>query len=437
MSGGTPISDAAFAAAIARLGPFGKNPHVAVAWSGGGDSTSLLALAHAWAGTQGGRVSAFHVDHGLRANSGDEAAALGAKAAALGIAFESRRWTGDKPSSGVMAAARDARQALLEEMCAAAGIWHLLLAHTADDQNETAALRAARGSGADGLAGMSAVVERTRMRMLRPLLGFAHADLLTTCRARGLDWLEDPGNANPRYARAALRLAGGAPEAPGGLAQSRIARERTLARLLARGVSLDPAGYALVDPAVLLEAPFDVACAALARIVRTVGGGEYAPRGPRTEATMRALGAPDPAARTLGHCSIVPRADGRLVVAREPANLAPDVALEAGRRVRWDDRFDAIQLRSRSGLVLGALGMAGWAQLPRDFRAKAAKSVPPAVRATLPALRDLDGLVCVPHLFYGRERYALDTVEIRFRPRHALAGPLFAGPAQAPASGAS
>lgn len=435
MSGGTPISDAAFAAALKRLGPFEKNPHVAVAWSGGGDSTSLLALAQAWASACGGRVTAFHVDHGLRANSADEAAALGAAAAARGISFESRRWTGDKPVTGVMAAARDARLALLEEMCAVAGIWHLLLAHTCDDQNETAALRAARGSGADGLAGMSAIVERTHMRVLRPLLGFPHADLLATCVARGRDWLEDPGNLNPRYARAALRLSGVVPEAPDGLAAARIVRERELARILARCVSLDPAGFALVDRAALLEGPFALACAALARIVRTVGGGEYAPRGPRTEATMRALAAPDPAACTLGHCRIVPRADGRLVIARERANIAPDMALEAGRRVRWDDRFEAIQLRSCSGFVLGALGMDGWARLPREFREKVAKTVPPAARATLPALRDLDGLACVPHLFYGRERYALDTVEIRFRPRHALAGPLFAGPPEAPASG--
>ncbi len=435
MTGGTPISDAAFAAALARLGPFEKNPHVAVAWSGGGDSTALLALVQAWADAQGACVTAFHVDHGLRANSADEATILGEDAAACGIAFASCRWVGDKPATGVMAAARDARLALLEEMCAAAGIWHLLLAHTRDDQNETAALRAARGSGADGLAGMSAIVERTHMRVLRPLLGFTHADLLATCVARGRDWLEDPGNANPRYARAALRLSGDVPDAPGGLAAARIARERGLARILGHGVSLDPAGFALVDRAMLLDGPFDLACAALARIVRTVGGGEYAPRGPRTEATMRALAAPDPAARTLGHCRVVPGTDGRLVVAREPANLAPDMALETGRCVRWDDRFDAIQLRSCSGLTLGALGMAGWAELPREFRAKVAKTVPPAVRATLPALRDLDGLACVPHLFYGRERYALDTVEIRFRPRHALAGPLFAGPPEAPASG--
>ncbi len=433
--GGTPISDAAFAAALARFGPFETGPHVAVAWSGGGDSTALLALTMAWAAACGGCVTALHVDHGLRANSADEAARLAARAAALGIAFECRRWTGDKPATGVMAAARDARLALLEDACAASGIWHLLLGHTSDDQNETAELRAARGSGPDGLAGMSAIVERTHMRLLRPLLGFAHPALLATCRVHGLDWFEDPGNRNPRFARAALRLAGDVPEiAAAERADARIARERELADLLARTVALDPAGFAYIDRATLLEHPFGLACAALARVTRTVGGGEYAPRGPRVEATMRALAAPGRLpARTLGHCSLVPLADGRLLVAREPADLAPRAALAPGVYVHWDGRFEAVQRRSGSGLSLGALGMAGWAALPREFRAKAAKTVPPVARATLPALWDLDGLASVPHLFYGRERYALDTVEFRFRPRHALAGPLFAGPHEAPA----
>ena len=431
---GTPVPPAAFAAAMARLGPFESNPHVAVAWSGGGDSTALLALALDWAKAQGGRVRALHVDHGLRANSADEARLLAARAASLGVEFECLPWQGPKPATGVMAAARDARMALLEAACAQAGIWHVLLGHTADDQRETAALRDARGSGADGLAGMSAIVERTHMRLVRPLLGFSHDDLLATCRARGLDWFEDPSNRDPRFARAALRLAGDLPDMPfEARAQARAAREAELARLLAGGVALDPAGFAFVDRAALAQVPFDMACAVLARVTRTVGGGDYAPRGARVETTMRALGeAGSVSARTLGRCRLVPVNDGRLLVAREAADLEPPVALEAGLPVRWDGRFEA-RLRSGSGLVLGALGDKGWAGLPRELREKAARRVPPAARASLPALRDLDGVVAVPHLFYGRPRYPLDTVGIRFRPRHALAGPLFAGPFVEPA----
>ncbi len=424
---GTPISQSAFAAAMARLGPFESNPQVAVAWSGGGDSTALLALAREWAQTRGGRVRALHVDHGLRATSADEARLLAARAAQAGIEFECLRWLGSKPATGVMEAARHARADLLEAACASAGIWHLLLGHHADDQNETAAMRDARGSGPDGLAGMSAIVERTHVRLVRPLLAFAHADLLATCHARGFDWIEDPSNRDPRYARAALRVAGGPPAtASAERATARIARERDLAVLLVQAVALDAAGFARVDLAALSAAPFELACAALARVALTVGGGEYAPRTARVEGTLGKLLGADPRARTLGHCRLVPGKDGRLVVARETAGLAAPVELVEGVKVHWDGRFEAKLVRSRSGLVLGALGAAGWAGLPRETRLAAAGGVPPAARASLPALRDLDGVVAVPHLFYGRMRYPLDTVEVRFRPRHALAGPLFA-----------
>jgi len=442
VSAGTPVSPAAFAAAMARLGPFEANPHVAVAWSGGGDSTALLVLARDWARTRGGHARALHVDHGLRASSADEALLLAARAAALGVGFECLRWQGPKPATGVMAAARDARLALLEAACARAGIWHVLLGHTEDDQRETAALRGARGSGADGLAGMSAIVERTHTRLVRPLLALRHDDLLATCRARGLDWLEDPSNRDPRFARAALRLAGDVPDMPfQARSQARAAREAELARILAGGVSLDPAGFAFVDRAALARVPFDMACAILARVTRTVGGGDYAPRGARVETTMRALaGAGSVAARTLGRCRLVPLKE-KLLVAREAADLEPPVALEAGMPVRWDGRFTA-RPRSGSGpvpwtLSLGALGDDGWGGLPRELRGKAAKSIPPAARASLPALRDLDGVVAVPHLFYGRPGYPLDTVDVRFRPRHALAGPLFAGPFVEPADSSS
>lgn len=422
---GAPVSAAAFAAAMAPLGPFETSPVLAVGWSGGGDSTALLALADEWARTRGGRVVALHVDHGLRAGSADEVRVLAERAAAWNVAFVGLRWDGAKPATGIMAAARDARLRLLEDSCEAHGIWHLLLAHQHEDRCETVALRAARGSGADGLAGISAIVERARVRVLRPLLGFAHAELLATCRSRGRDWLDDPSNRDPRFARAALRLGGGAPEIDfAAAAAARIAREQALGRLLARAVTLDPAGFALVDPAALRAAPSDLAVAALARIARTIGGGDYAPRGPRLAAALPALFAH--AARTLGRCRFVPRRDGSLLVAREDAGLEPPLAVPPGGHVLWDGRFEVSAGPAATGWRVGALGQAGWARLPRDLRAQAARRIPPAARPVLPVLQGLDGGVAVPHLFYGRMTGPQATVVVRFRPRHPLAGPPFA-----------
>lgn len=150
-----PIAAEEFAAAMAPLGPFEREPRLAVAVSGGPDSMALLLLAQEWAAARGGRVSALTVDHGLRAELSAEAAQVAQWAGLLGVSHVALTWIGDKPTADIQAAAREARYCLLEEWCAASGVFHLLLAHHRDDQAETFLLRLARGSGLDGLAAIA------------------------------------------------------------------------------------------------------------------------------------------------------------------------------------------------------------------------------------------------------------------------------------------
>lgn len=408
----------AFARALDRLGPFEPNPHIAVAWSGGGDSTALLLRARAWGRARNGALLALHVDHGLRANSRDEAAMLEARARDLGIEFVALRWDGPKPATGILEAAREARYALLERACAARGILHLLVAHNAEDQAETVALRAERRSGPTGLAGMSALVERAHCRVLRPLLGFAHEDLLATCREAGVPWLEDPANANPATARARLRAAPPSPPHPR-QADTRRRRETELAARLARAVSLAPEGFARLNVGEL--GTDDLAIEALTRLARTIGGGVHGARRARAQRALECLRAG--ATATLGRCRFVPRAVG-FVVAREASHLQGDVTLIPGIETLWDGRFVATLAAQIEGLRVSALGEAGWADLPRALRDSHRARIPLAARAVLPALRDLEGLYAVPYLLYGRDPGALDTLarlNVRFRPRHPLA----------------
>jgi len=427
---GATLDQTSFDAALAALGPFEAAPVLAIGWSGGGDSTALLSLADRFARAHGGRLIALHVDHGLRAESTAQAQELAKRAAALGIVFEALVWTGPKPAHGVPQAARGARRDLLIAACRRLGAIHLLLAHHADDQRETVAMRAARKSGPLGLAGMSAIVADRGVRILRPLLGFAHADLLALCRARGLDWLEDPTNRDPRFTRARLRLAGALPEFSDDASRLRMRHERDLARLAARAVAVAPGGYVWIDRAALKMADAALAQAVLARAVLCIGGDDYAPAPAALAAVWRELAnaAPGRSGRTLGHCRLRIEPDGRLLVAREPRACAAPLSLDPGDTVFWDGRFAVFCSEtacSAAGLAIGALGAHGWAQLPRKLRASVAKSVPTAARATLPTVRDLDGVLAVPHLSYGREGHRLDTVAVRFWPRHALCGPAF------------
>ena len=259
-----PVTPEELAAALDRLGPFDDPPRLAVALSGGPDSTALALLADGWARQRGGSVEALTVDHRLRPGSAEEAAEAGRAMAARGIAHAVLLWT-RAPLRASQETAREARYALLEAGCRRRGLRHLALGHTLDDQAETVLLRLAQGSGIDGLAGMPARSERDGLVLLRPLLGFPKARLVATCGALGAPWAEDPSNADPRFARARLRAAWPILEREGLTAERLAALARRAGRvrglldrltddLVARAVRMQPLGWALVDRAALAEA---------------------------------------------------------------------------------------------------------------------------------------------------------------------------------------
>ncbi len=177
----------------------------AVAYSGGLDSTVLLHAAVRLAGPR--RVLALHVHHGLQPAADDWVGHCAAGAARLGVAFHALRAAGS-PARGdsVERWAREARYRLLLGAAREARAAALLTAHHADDQLETLLLALARGSGLDGLTGIAVRDRRDGVTLLRPLLGLERAALESHARERGLEWIEDPSNADPAYARSALRL---------------------------------------------------------------------------------------------------------------------------------------------------------------------------------------------------------------------------------------
>ncbi|HWT97274.1 MAG TPA: tRNA lysidine(34) synthetase TilS, partial [Terriglobales bacterium] len=209
----------AFAAAMSALGPFEPAPHIAVAVSGGSDSLALLVFLRDWLAPHGGRLTALSVDHGLRPEAAAECRQVGELiselnasgiTAARGAAWPAidhhiLTWQGAKPTTGLMAAARQARYRLLTAWCRAHDVLHLALAHHADDQAETVLMRADHGSGAAGLAGMSALLCRDGVRLLRPLLGWRKHDLTADLQRRGLSWIEDPSNRAQRFERVRWR----------------------------------------------------------------------------------------------------------------------------------------------------------------------------------------------------------------------------------------
>lgn len=417
---------------------------VAVAVSGGGDSMALTLLADAWARRHGGRAVALTVDHGLRPESAAEAAVVGAWLAARGIDHHVLAWEGVKPRSAIQEAARTARYELMSAWCRRAGVLHLLLAHQLEDQAETFLMRLERGSGADGLAAMSALAETGGVRLLRPLLGIPRERLRVTLARFGQEWVEDPSNHNQAFGRVRIRRRLAA-FAEGGCTADRLGRivedfgrhrrqrEAGVVRLLAGVCTLLPAGYAVIDGAALAAAELDIATGALGRVLATVGGGAYRPAPNRVAALLPWFaGKGDAPSVTLARCRCL-RRQGRVVICRENRRLPAPMALAAGERIWWDERFSIVAAGAEGadgaapleGLTLAPLGREGWAEVVAAAPDLRRTAVPHPVCLGLPAVRDPQGVREVPFVGYRRPLPPAAgpiMAIVQFSPRNSLSG---------------
>jgi tRNA(Ile)-lysidine synthase len=431
-----PLGLDEFAARLDRLAFFETTPLVAVAVSGGPDSLALAILADRWARRRGGEIRALCVDHRLRPESGAEISRVAGWLAARSIGCEILVWEGKKPGTRIQETARTARYRLLGEWCRAYGCLHLLTGHHREDQVETYLLRRDAHSGPDGLAGMPAIREIGGSRILRPLLDIPKARLLATLAAEAQPFLTDPSNRDPAYARARLReRAAGAD--PGAivddirrLGRERVLRERARDALLARAAAVHPAGFAVLDPAMLWSAPADLAERALSALVFGLGGADYPPRRRAVARLLRVLAGEARGGHVLGGYRFVGWR-GRTLVLREIAAAAGPARLAPGAAVLWDRRFE-VALRATTpaltapAVTVGYLGRDGVVELRRQPAANRGCGLLPAlIHPILPALWDETGLAAVPSLGHRREEANM-LPSLDFRPVNSMSYASFA-----------
>lgn len=158
---------------------------VTCAVSGGADSMALLVLSVA----HGCRVTAIHVDHGLRPDSHREAEHVRDLAKKLGADFDARQ-VRIEPGGNLEARARQARYSVLPA--------EVLTGHTADDQAETVLINLLRGAGLRGLSGM-------RPNHQHPLLQLRRVETRALCKALDIHVVNDPSNDDPRFQRNRIR----------------------------------------------------------------------------------------------------------------------------------------------------------------------------------------------------------------------------------------
>ena len=200
---------------------------VAVAYSGGADSTALLLML---AQQHPGRIQAIHIHHGLQAAADDFAAHCTAFCAALGVLLhvvhvDAKPAAGQSPED----AARKARYAALsgkvieinraasQQNQAQTAIKSIAIAQHADDQVETLLLALSRGAGLPGLSAMPANWQRDGVEFVRPLLVMTSLEIRAWLAERGLTarqpgsadigqgWIEDPTNTDTQFTRNRIR----------------------------------------------------------------------------------------------------------------------------------------------------------------------------------------------------------------------------------------
>lgn len=437
----TGLAEDEFSNLMAATGPFEEAPVVAVGVSGGCDSLALTLLCDRWARRHHGRVVALTVDHRLRSDSTAEARQVADWCAGRGIDHYILTWDGEKPRTRIQETAREARYGLLSGWCRENRVLHLATAHNREDQAETFLMRLTRGSGPVGLAATSAVVESGGVRIIRPLLGVSRERLRHTLQDAGQDWIEDPSNRNRLYRRVhvrdwlpALNFAGYPPSRlaalAAGFAERRLEIEREATGLIAESCRLDPAGYARLDTGAWASASGEAAKLALDRIILTVGGGVYPPRPEKAGKILDVLrGGTGAASSTLGRCRFL-RHGGMVLICRESRGLPVSTGLLPGGRVLWDRRF-AVRLADeagdaiRNGVSVSALGREGWAEVVAERPELRSTRLPYAARIVLPAIRDSQGVLEVPHLGFrrpGTKAREPVVADVGFAPANTLSG---------------
>ncbi len=175
-----------------------------IAFSGGPDSTALLAGLAALGPSFGMEVVAAHLDHALDPGSALRACHAAGLASSLGVRLVvARREVSQlrQPGESVEAAARRIRYQFLGEVRETLGARWIATAHHRDDQAETVLLRLLYGSGLDGLAS----IRPMHGHLIRPLLELGRDELAQTLQERGLEAVADPTNDDLRSPRNAIR----------------------------------------------------------------------------------------------------------------------------------------------------------------------------------------------------------------------------------------
>ncbi|HZA25452.1 MAG TPA: tRNA lysidine(34) synthetase TilS [Dehalococcoidia bacterium] len=203
--------------ALRRAGYSGTDTGIVVGVSGGPDSSALLYCLHQLCNAHRLSLHVAHLNHDFRGEEAEEDARFVAnKARQLGLSATIEKqdpleYQRQHRISSFEQAAREMRYSFLAKVARDVGAATVAVGHTADDLAETVLEHILRGSGLDGLRGMTEVStwpwppNISDVTLFRPLLEVTKVEAAAYCQELGQDFREDSGNWLPQFMRNRVR----------------------------------------------------------------------------------------------------------------------------------------------------------------------------------------------------------------------------------------
>ncbi len=288
----------------------------AVGVSGGADSLALILLLADWAKNSNIKLTALTVQHGLRPEAESEAQYVAQLMQKQHIAHQILYWQGEKPTTGIESAARNARYNLMHNWCSEQGIKTLLIAHHKRDQAETFLMRLQRGSGVDGLAAMAPISHWRNLYIIRPLLQITPEQLRSYLKINNINWVEDSSNQCEDFLRVKIRKLLPELEQYIGLTQERICNtaiemgrvrdylEKQTHKFIDNNIHFVANTNCCILPNNIFDLHEEIGLRVLSTLIKQIGQLIYPPRMEDIERLWENLHQPTFKGQTLGGCEI-------------------------------------------------------------------------------------------------------------------------------------
>ena len=421
-----PIFDKLYEKFLQNLGhlqPFGQNPTIAIALSGGIDSVAMMLLTHKWAKEIKGQIVALTVNHNLRENSTQESIQVAGICKRLNIEHAILQWHHESINSNIQALARQARYNLLTKYCLERDIIHLFIGQQLDDSVENFFIKLSRGSGLWGIIDNCQNFVNN-IRICRPIANFTKKECKNIIKHYSITHVEDISNVKTDYFRNEIRaklanffdLKNISPDlfkkrisdSKNYLADEATIIQQQVIDALCTCITIYEAGFAKIHTDVFLSYNFNIQRYLIEYLLILISATNQSPRAGQINSLLMQIRSRKFTTTTLNTCIISAIKQG-LIIFKEKISIHATEILENNQPLYWDKRFYIKKLKPFVGcFTISSLNLAEYDIIKNKLcldNLDDAQKHKKNILLTLPVIKCFDKIVALPNINYYSESF--------------------------------